>query len=625
MLLRQFAYPCMLLTASLVGLPAQSAQAGPLIDWLFHKPAYGAAMPVGAPYPVTAGYAPALPYNSGYAPYSTGYAPYTTGYSPYTTGYTPYTTGYAPYSTGYAPAATAYASRYSGYTGYSPYGVAYPSTGYRPSTGNMPSQSSYPLPTYGTYYGSNSPVVGANGYGYLTQRPPNEVIAPSVLPPTAPVSPTGPVTLVPDYRSTYARTPVTYYRPVLTTDPNTGAQVVTQMPCSSYEYQTQRVPTWGLTQVYNGGATLPAVTPTAPIVSPTYSLPSGGIPLAGPVPGTQPYSTAYGAYPSMATSTVTPVAPTTGSIITPASPNTFSSPTPYTSGYSNYASNYGNYSALQPGAALPPTSAYPTQPYSPYYGNGVSGGSTGSGCTGGGSTGSYVAPPTTYSNAPYGSAPAPTYANPQTSIAPPGFASPSITSPAPSTSVSPGYPNMIAPPATNNGPILPPSADPANAVPTFPPSNSSSRLDNKPQLQNIVQQPMPSTRSFNPSSSSTGKNESQPKSETSQGLLPIPLPDDFKQEPRWNPGLLKEKDTTASLKRDIDPQIAWGSKPIRWASHKTSTGKTMPDPVVPELPPSRLRSIHKEKVTPPVTEIPEVNFQPPQPARLELEEKSGAK
>ena len=606
MLLRQFAYPCLLLTASLVGLPVQSAQAGPLIDWLFNKPAYGPPVPVGSPYPVTAGYAPALPYNSGYTPYSTGYAPYSSGYSPYTTGY--------------APTAAPYSAGYSGYTGYTPYGVAYPSTGYR-SAASMPAQSSYPLPSYGTYYGSTSPVVGANGYGYLTQRPPNNVIAPAqaILPPN------NPVTLVPDYRSTYARTPVTYYRPVMTTDPNTGAQVVALAPCSSYEYQTQRVPTWGLTQVYNGGATLPAVTPAAPIVSPTYSLPRGGIPLAGPVPGTQPYSTAYGAYPSMATSTVTPVAPTYGSIITPASPNTYSSPTQYASGYANYASNYGNYSALQPGAALPPTSAYPTQPYSPYYGSGVSGGSTGSGCTGGGSTGGYMAPPT-YSNAPYGSTVTPSVSNP-TFVNPPavpGISSPGFTTPgiAPSTpGLTPGYPSMPAPAAPSGGQILPPSNDPAaNAVPNFPQTSSNSRLDSKPQLQNIVQQPMPSTRSFNPSSSPAGKNETQPKSEASQGLLPIPLPDDFKHEPRWNPGLLKEKDTTAGLTPAIDPQVAWGSKPIRWASHKTSTGKTMPDPVVPELPPSRLRDIHKEKISPPVTEIPEVNFQPPQPARLELEE-----
>ncbi len=75
MLMRHFAIPCMLLTASLVSWPARCAHAGPLIDWLFHRPAYGPAVPVGSPYPVTAGYVPSA---AGYAPYATGYAPYTT-------------------------------------------------------------------------------------------------------------------------------------------------------------------------------------------------------------------------------------------------------------------------------------------------------------------------------------------------------------------------------------------------------------------------------------------------------------------------------------------------------------------------------------------------------------------
>ncbi len=332
---------------------------------------------------------------NGYAPYSTGYAPYTTGYAPAATGIAPYSMGYSGYSSGYTP-----------------YGVAYPSTGYRATTGNVPTQSSFPLPGYGTYYGSQSPVIGSNSYGYLTQKPPNNVIVPSqaVLPPT------NPVTLVPDYRTNYARTPVTYYRPVLTTDPNTGSQVVTLAPCTSYEYQTQRVPTWGLTQVYNGGATLPAVTPMTQPVSPTYSLPRGGVPLSGPVPAVQPYATAYGALPSVGTSTITPVAPSTNSIITPAAPGALSSPAPYTSGYSSYASNYGNYSALQPAAAMQPRSTYPSTPYSPYYGSGISSGSSTGGCTGGGSTGSYVAPPiTTYGASPYGTTTSPGALVPSTS------------------------------------------------------------------------------------------------------------------------------------------------------------------------------------------------------------------
>ncbi len=126
-------------------------------------------------------------------------------------------------------------------------------------------------------------------------------------------------------------------------------------------------------------------------------------------------------------------------------------------------------------------------------------------------------------------------------------------------------PGQLAP--TNNNPVMPPSTDPAaGAVPSLAPFNSNSRIDSKPQLQNIVQQPLPgTTRSFNPSSSapapSTKSFDSQSTTDASQGLLPIPIPEDFKREPRWNPGLLKEQDPTAAT---------WGSKPIQWASHKSS-------------------------------------------------------
>ncbi len=169
--------------------------------------------------------------------------------------------------------------------------------------------------------------------------------------------------------------------------------------------------------------------------------------------------------------------------------------------------------------------------------------------------------------------------------------------------------------------MFPPSSDPAaNATPNLQSLNSP-RIDNKPQLQNFVQQPIPSaTRSFNPSSTPVPGDENKLPVKTNEGLLPIPVPDDFKHEPRWNPGLLKEQDTTATLPAVNDPQMAWGSKPIRWASHKTSTGKSSPDVKGPELPPARLRSMPLPAVTAPVTEIPEVNFQPPTPARLEIEE-----
>lgn len=536
-----------LLATIVCGLPARTAQAGPLIDWLFHHKRAAAvpAYPVGAPYPVA----------TGYAPYAVGYVP--TAIPTAVVPAVPYTAGYVPIAGRVAP----YAS------GYSPYGVAY-----------SPYAANYArpvAPTYGTYYGAASPIVGAAGNAYMTQRPVNEVIttAPAVMPSNAMPS-TAPITLVPDYQSTAVRTPVTYYRPIMTTDPTTGAQVVTLAPCSSYEYQTQRVPTMGLTQLYNGGATLPAIGAVPPPVSPTYTLPRGGVPLAGPVPSTQPYATAYGTYSTPATSTIVPAAPSSGSVITPASP--------YSSGYSGYASNYGNYSTLQPPVSGP-IGTYPTAPY----GSGSTGSSAyyGSSSSTGGSNGTYLAPGQSTGSAPYSVSPYATgpYATPpqgSSTIAPSlppiqyGAAPGSYVYPPQPGSVTPSYPQSTVP---NN--------DPANTQPVLPlPLQSSARLDTKPQLQNIVQQPMPTNRAFTATPSAPPASGPQTNSAV-PGLLPIPVPEDFKHQPRWNPGLLKEQDHTAakgaqaaSLDRTAspttDPSITWGSKPIRWASFKEPVAAT---------------------------------------------------
>lgn len=275
----------------------ESAQAGPLIDWLFGRrtaPAY----PVGGPVPVgnTAGYAP---YSSGYAPaYSSGYAPYTSLRAPIFSG-----------------------------------------PGYAPPSG-LPTTVTPQLPTTYSY--------------------------------------------VPNYRTNYYRAPVTYYRPLMQTDATTGAQTVHMAPCTSYEYQTQRVPTWGQSTYYGN------YVPQAPIVSPpagtTYTLPRGGLPL---------------------TQSTAPA------ISSPAA---------------------SNYTTLQPPiAGLPPVAAstYPTSPYgtspytvapSNYYGT------TTGGCTGTAPT--YAPPPGL--TAP----PAPTTAPP----ADPGVFPPASTDPAdikPSLSGSP--------------------------------------------------------------------------------------------------------------------------------------------------------------------------------------------
>ncbi|GAB5406620.1 MAG: hypothetical protein Aurels2KO_48510 [Aureliella sp.] len=261
----------------------RSAQAGPLIDWLFGRrtePAY----PVGSPVPI--GNA------AGYAPYTSGYAP---AYSAYSPGYPNSPTFSAP---GYAP----------------PAGV-----GYVPGT-----------PT--TY--SN----------------------------------------VPSFRTNYYRAPVTYYRPVLATDPSTGAQTVRMSPCTSYEYQTQRVPTLGQS-VYYGNYSAPVAIP-APAAGPTYTLPQGGIPLSRSL--TPPMTTR----------------------------------------------SYGAYTTLQPGVAsgVPAVQPgqYQTNPYgtTPYYGS-----------TTGGCTGSTVAPqgytaPPSYSTPPGLTAPPSPLTAPATGVYPPSIQTP---------------------------------------------------------------------------------------------------------------------------------------------------------------------------------------------------------
>ncbi|MCA9193517.1 MAG: hypothetical protein KDB03_17215 [Planctomycetales bacterium] len=155
-------------------------------------------------------------------------------------------------------------------------------------------------------YASQMPYVGAYnayraGYGGYGYNPIPSGISAAQVPPT--------VSYVPNYNSIYNRAPVTYYRPVLTTDPNTGAQVVSMAPCTSYEYQLQRVPTWG----YSALSQMPATPPVPTQAVPTYSLPSGGIPLASG--SSVPYSMGYrGLQPMSPYSVYQPTvpAPTTG-------------------------------------------------------------------------------------------------------------------------------------------------------------------------------------------------------------------------------------------------------------------------------------------------------------------------
>ena len=402
--------------------------------------------------------------------------------------------------------------------------VGYAPVGY---AANMPA-AGYPVggfaANYGNYYGSMMPVIGPSGYGYPAGQPAGVVAAtaPSIM------------SYVPDYRTSQYRAPVTYYRPLMTTDPNTGSQVIALAPCTSYEYQTQRIPTFGYNGVMGSYSTPPVV--AAPPSAPTYTLPSGGIPLAagGPAAVLPPFSGAYAmGYGS-------------------ASSNPMSGPA--------YSSKYGSYLAQQPALpqqpalTAPPAGAYPTQPLSSapgYYGS-VTGGSTG-GSTGNYATPNYVpglvAPPASaYPSNPYQSTP---------SVQPPTF-------------------------PMNPAPSAMPYRDPAgDMAPVLPPINTGANLD-RPQLKAIVRQPLTANNPLN--------SERAPATETrqSQGpkMDPIPAPADLDQQPRWNPGLLNEQDRTALRPASPNsPEYAGQSKSIQWASFQSVS---QPEPV---RQPTGLRAI----------------------------------
>lgn len=73
------------------------------------------------------------------------------------------------------------------------------------------------------------------------------------------------------YQTSYYRAPVTFYRPVTSMDPVTGAPVVVQQPCTAFEQQVQRTPYTSLQ-----------------IGQPTVLPPSGTYPTQAPCPTTSP-------------------------------------------------------------------------------------------------------------------------------------------------------------------------------------------------------------------------------------------------------------------------------------------------------------------------------------------------
>jgi hypothetical protein len=328
---------------------ASTAQAGPLIDWLFggsrrQPPAY----PVGAPVPLGNGYGAAPAYSAGYGGYPAvggiGNGSYATGY-PYSAGYPGYASG--SYSAGYAP-----------------FGMN--TQGYAANMGN--------------YYGSQLPVIGPSGAGYTAQMPSG--IGAATMPQS--MSPQI-LSYVPNFNSNALRAPVTYYRPLLTTDPNTGSQVVAMAPCTSYQYLTQRVPALGQSALYG---TYQAPQPQPMQSMPSYTLPSGGIPIANNAAGS----------PMINSGTALGYSPYSAYQISPSVPSSVYPTGPISSGYSTPSGgSTGNiYSQSVPGLVAPPTSNFstPSFPTTPNYSSTPSYPSTPSNPT---NSGSVYPPPSTNS------------------------------------------------------------------------------------------------------------------------------------------------------------------------------------------------------------------------------------
>ena len=421
------------------------ADAGPCLEWLFGCGKAAPSYPIGGPVPLGAGY------GAGFNPgYGVGYGPVPAQAA--------------------VPAQTVPAQ--AGVPGYA--------AGFAPSY-------SVGSANYGTYYGMSMPAVGPAGAGYPTAVPSGitaATVPAPVFPATQPPIQPQPMSFVPNYDSRALRAPVTYYRPLMTTDPNTGAQVVAMAPCTSYQYLTQRVPTFGQSALYGSYQT-----PSPPQRTiPTYSLPSGGVPIAQSSSSmVAPHATlGYGPYttyqPALAAPSSLPGAVQTA----PGYATTPITSTPYYSA-PNGGSSGTIYSAPIPGLSAPPS--------------------------------------TPYSSTPNYSAPAP---------ASPGYSTPA--SPGYSTP-APALPGFSAP---SSNPVLP-GSDPADMVPSLPQYNGQ-----RPQLQSIV----PDVGGIGNESASTAspKHDTSSASEKISRELPvmspIPAPEGL-DKPRWNPGLLREEDMTA--------------------------------------------------------------------------------
>ncbi len=245
-------------------------------------------------------------------------------------------------------------------------------------------------PTYPLTPGTAAAVTSGYGnYGYNAYTGyPNTSYSP-VLPQGLPQTnggflPTG------AYASQYYKAPTTYYRPVTSFDPSLGTTITSLQPCTSYQYQAQRVPL--LTPALHnyaygsyGSTSQPNYQPPyqSPTLNQPFSQPSIASPMVGSAAGQSSLSIAsgfgtYGTAPVVQSqpglSTVAIPFPGSPSIVSPA-PNSALplSNSPIVSGYGGI--HYGTpttpttvLSPVVPAASwstAPTTTTYSTLPTYP--------------------------------------------------------------------------------------------------------------------------------------------------------------------------------------------------------------------------------------------------------------------
>lgn len=185
------------------------------------------------------------------------------------------------------------------------------SRGVLPLRGSLPLASQYPAnyqtQTYSSNYGSSAaPLYAGDAMSGVVPTPPNALPATGVVPQYAPQQqPPGGLArffnsmLGTGYRTSYYSAPITYYRPVTSVDPITGAAVVVQQPCVSSVQQVQRTPYRTLMPLPNASQPMaPCATDVcgpATMTNSGYASPNCPSPTYGQVYGGTTYGgTTYG-------------------------------------------------------------------------------------------------------------------------------------------------------------------------------------------------------------------------------------------------------------------------------------------------------------------------------------------